>query len=959
MEKRIVTFKGISNVPDDGFNEAGDMSVLLNMRHKGGELVPCGKPSEKTQLNVDKALYHANSGCWILLGNGNLEAKKDDYSKVLVWAREKSAVVSFALMGNIVIINFADRVEYAIWRNGDFEYLGGLPEVPRMRCDIAFKTVKTDSAKYYGGIREATAANHPELWEGYNRKSELDVCLNQLYDSCAYIDFANFRVALKLFDGTYKAVSPIYLVNGTRKTTTEKDTTGGYDNFRWQSEKGVTSEDSYRAEVEGFIPMFKLDEYDFEEWSDIVSSICVFTSGSLPLRGVKKGVPEYMLEELLSNDYEDYIILTDEEFKNSLLYANYYKVAEYDLKGNVINTVKNTSPSNLATQEMLVLRDLKDYIGGNQVNINSRLHTFGMTTLYPQGFGDLWAYGGEDDEIDKIAVKTFIKTENGDVETIAECGDCKTLMSALLTYPDRYAYRMDVYLKARTALSLGQYGIYYKSFELTKDEFFAYNISDDCWKINNIEITSELSYNIEVANANWLIERYGSGTLECEYKEAENGDKYWAIKSSRTVITAYFKIYGTPAVGDKFSVKITCSNPQSLYYKTLYSLRGSFEKPENNPDVFKDADLQWENIEGTAYKTLRDFTVKRTPNAATVKSKNILKVSAVDNPFYFPTAQTYKFEGEIKGLASNAEAISPGQFGLFPLYVFTDTGIWAMQVDASGQGAYTTQSPFSREVCNGAICPVSGGVVFSTDKGVMVISGGQVADLSAALDGFEVDFFEENATLWEAIFEKAGKDAVVNPVPIREYIQGESGNVKGESGAKLAYNYLHNEVILSNVNYGYSYVYSLTNQVWSVIDTVFDLTTNKYPELVVFDKNGGKMYTFGVGEAKNNVVAITRPFTLGSFDFKRLRQAGLRTTFDGRLNFYLLGSNDGAEFKCITGKELDSDGNDSGVQRDLITAMSRSKQYKYFAIAIAGNMSGRVSMAELLVDAGFANNKIR
>jgi hypothetical protein len=349
--------------------------------------------------------------------------------------------------------------------------------------------------------------------------------------------------------------------------------------------------------------------------------------------------------------------------------------------------------------------------------------------------------------------------------------------------------------------------------------------------------------------------------------------------------------------------------------------------------------------------------------------KDTLKVSAVDNPFYFPTAQTYKFEGEIKGLASNAEAISPGQFGTFPLYVFTDTGIWAMQVDTSGQGAYTTQSPFSREVCNGAICPVSGGVVFSTDKGVMVISGGQVADLSAVLDGFEVDFFHYNAEMWNAIFAKAGKDAVVNPVPIREYIQGENGNVKGESGAKLAYNYLQNEVILSNVNYGYSYVYSLTNKVWSVIDVVFDLTTNKYPELVVFDKGDGKMYTFEDGAAKNKVVAITRPFTLESFDFKRLRQAGLRTTFEGSLNFYLLGSNDGAVFKCITGvesgKRKAESGNAEGesgevkTYRDLITAMSRSKQYKYFAIAIAGQISGRVSMAELLVDAGFANNKIR
>lgn len=954
MEKKIISFKGITNVPDDGLNEAGDMSVLLNMRHKGGELVPCQPPTETPQLNVDKALYHANSGCWILLANGNLEAKKADYSKVLVWAREKY-VTSFALMGNIVIINFADRVEYAIWRNGSYEYLGGLPEVPRMRCDLSFKTVKTELAKYYGGIREAETAGYSNLWEGYNKKGELDVCLSNLYDSGAYIDFANFRLALKLFDGTYKAISPIYLVNGTRKTSTDKDTTGGLDNFRWQSNTNYTSENEYWAEVEGFIPSFELEEYDFENWSDIVSSVCLFTSGSLPMHGVKKGVPEYMLEQLLSNDYEDYLPLTAEEFKENLLYANYYKVAEYDLKGKLIDSVRNTSPSNLAQQDILILKDLNDYVSSSQICINSRLHIYELKTLFPHGFADIWAYGANNDDVDKIVVKTYIKAEGGNVETIAEFKDCKTLMSALLTYPDRYAHRMDVYVKAWNGTIVNsiykQSNIYYKSFELNKDEFFAYNISDECWKINSIEITSELSYNVEVANANWLIEKYGSGTLECEYKEAANGDKYWAIESSRRVITAFFKIYGTPAVGDKFSVKITCSNPQSLYYKTLYDLRKKFEKPDGNPDEFKDAVLQWGDIEGTSYKTLLDFTVKKSSNAVTVKTNNILKVSAVDNPFYFPTAQTYKFEGDIVGLASNAEAISTGQFGQYPLFVFTDTGIWAMSVDTSGQGAYTTQSPFSREVCNGAICPVSGGVVFSTDKGVMVISGGQVADLSAALDGFEVDFFEENATMWENIFAKAGKDAVVNPVPIREYIKG----------AVIAYNYHYNEIIVSNKAKGYSYVYSLTNKVWSVIDTVFDLTTNKYPELVVFDK-GGKMYTFKDGAAKNKIVAITRPFTLGSLDFKRISQAGLRTTFNGQLNFYVLGSVDGAVFKCITGKEYPSkNGNEPTdvTRRDLITAMSRSKQYKYFAIAVVGDIEGRISMAELLVDMGFANNKIR
>jgi hypothetical protein len=191
-------------------------------------------------------------------------------------------------------------------------------------------------------------------------------------------------------------------------------------------------------------------------------------------------------------------------------------------------------------------------------------------------------------------------------------------------------------------------------------------------------------------------------------------------------------------------------------------------------------------------------------------------------------------------------------------------------------------------------------------------------------------------------------------MPIRDYIKD----------AVIAYNYHYNEIIVSNKGaflggeIPYSYVYSLTNKEWSIIDTVFDMTTNKYPELVVFDSQGA-MYTFKDGRAQNNVVAITRPFTFGSLDFKRIRQAGLRTTFNGELNFYLLGSVDGAEFKCITGREYDSGDNMSGTQRDLITAMSRSKQYKYFVIAVAGNIEGRISMAELLVDMGFANNQIR
>lgn len=947
MEKKIISFKGITNVPDDGLNEAGDMAVLMNMRHKGGELVPCQRPDETNQLNVDKALYHANSGCWIILRNGILEARKDGYFKTLVWEKEKH-VTSFALMGNIIIINFADRVEYAIWRNGDFEYLGGLPEVPRMEIETTRRPVKTSTApnKYYRYLNTAiTNGKNAELWNNYVRKGYLDKCLNTLYESAAFVDLANFRLAIKLFDGTFISLSPVYVVNGTHDTSSNTDPAGGIKNFRWTFPMGTTDETlEYTAAVEGFIPKFTLEEYDFTQWGDIISSVCLFTTGSIPLHGVGKGTQFYSNGSIISRDYEDYVPLTSEEFKKRIVGSQYYKIAEFDLKGELVFSLNNTSPSNLAQQEVLAVANIHQSKGADTFVMNSRLHVNDIETLFFPGFNDLTAFGEDTylSDVKKIVVKTYINTQNGDVTVLAENKNVDMNVSALLTYPDARAYKMDVYIQGAIG---NQYTLYYKSFELTKDESgtFAYYIDSKAWDLRKIEINTSVTYGITVINEKGLLNKYKN---ETSVIFTYNSNGYWVANDEKVDMPKYFNISGNPSADDTFTVKITNANPVTVISLT----RGFNSTMGSMPEKVLDATLVWEN------SSLKDFTVDNK----TIKEvrKNTLKVSAVDNPFYFPTAQTYKFEGEIKGLASNAEAISPGQFGLFPLYVFTDTGIWAMQVDTSGQGAYTTQSPASREVCNGAICPVSGGVVFSTDKGVMVISGGQVADLSAALDGFEVDFFEENATVWEKIFAKAGKDAVVNPVPIREYIKG----------AVIAYNYHYNEIIVSNKALfeggaaPYSYVYSLTNQVWSVIDTVFDLTTNKYPELVVFDKGDGKMYTFEDGAAKNKVVAITRPFTLGSIDFKRIRQAGLRTTFNGQLNFYVLGSIDGAVFKCITGKEYPSkNGNEptNVTRRDLVTAMSRSKQYKYFAIAVVGDIEGRISMAELLVDMGFANNKIR
>ena len=948
MEKKIITFGGITNVPDDGLNEAGDMSVLLNMRHKGGELVPCQPPSKDIgQLgsytqnhDISQVVYHAQSGRWLMNvyypgGDGTKEGRyvvifKDGFLFDNIGPNGKASIFpkddeleTFSVMGNIVIMSCKNSVQYAIWRDGVYEFLGALPEVPEMKITTEAVVVETSAGEsYYNytAFDESRDIKWPLFSKGF-----FDKCLDECYDKKLYIDNALFVVGFKMFDGSYR-YSQLYLVDtyygGNLPANFKTIALKRPDN--WGGGTSAQMKVVIYGKKVGFIM-----NYDLSFWKDVILSVDIFTSGSIMSHKATNeklyvytydSTQETGIKTSFIKDAEIYTPKPMPEIRKEIeTCSSFYKIESYDLKGQFINGVDNTSPSNLSVQPRLPVNNSSLVFGGSTLVYNNRLHTFNSYNR-PVFSSNNGYFISETDDIEEK--NTSIKVgENVYVGKIKIPKEQKWFTN-IISHPRQNvkkqiienSYEIDFlnnpFMDISVALGCSKkndYLVTIKSVTMTGTLFEDENSSNDYYINFNIETFLEKVQN-----------KVGDYTLYTLYNNKDF-----------VVIDGVVKEESLSDYGINFQTRSTSIYQGQRFYITV-------KKQETCYDISRIQ--KKENVGAIEKKN-------------DINEKNILRVSAVDNPFYFPTAQTYKFEGEIVGLASNAEAISTGQFGQYPLFVFTDTGIWAMGVDTSGQGAYTTQSPFSREVCNGAICPVSGGVVFSTDKGVMAISNGQVADLSAVLDGFEVDFFEENAGMWEDIFAKAGKDDVVNPVPIREYIKG----------AVIAYNYHYNEIIVSNNKKGYSYVYSLTNKVWSVIDVVFDLTTNKYPELVVFDKGEGCMYTFKDGAALNKVVAITRPFTLGSIDFKRIRQAGLRTTFNGRLNFYVLGSIDGAVFKCITGKEVDADvaNPNGGTYRDLITAMSRSKQYKYFAIAIAGQMSGRVSMAELLVDAGFANNKIR
>ncbi len=110
-------------------------------------------------------------------------------------------------------------------------------------------------------------------------------------------------------------------------------------------------------------------------------------------------------------------------------------------------------------------------------------------------------------------------------------------------------------------------------------------------------------------------------------------------------------------------------------------------------------------------------------------------VSEVNNPFTFnPTSAVSLPVNRIDGICSAARPLSQGQFGQFPLYAFTDTGVWALELNANG--TYSARQPITRDVCTDpdSITQIDSSVLFISDRGLMLLSGSNTECISDPID---------------------------------------------------------------------------------------------------------------------------------------------------------------------------------------------------------------------------------
>lgn len=384
---------------------------------------------------------------------------------------------------------------------------------------------------------------------------------------------------------------------------------------------------------------------------------------------------------------------------------------------------------------------------------------------------------------------------------------------------------------------------------------------------------------------------------------------------------------------------------------------------------------------GEVYDTTENNIPEYHPNG--------LKVSQTNNPFFFPDSATYQVgNSSIIAMAANTQALSTGQWGDAPLYVFCTDGIYALFVDSTGQLTYSNSRPISREICNNAnsVTPIDDAIIFTTDRGLMMLAGSEATEISQAAEGKVYDMLNNNC--FEHLLGLSGMLNNSNHLTssLKDFIADNKEYAEYLKDVRIGYNYIERELYVTNPAYGYSYVYS--NEAWTKTDKTCRYYVQDYPKTYAYD---GLLKDLNVeSNTGNETCFVTRPIKFASLSERQNYRIVLRGNFVMNTNtlnageeneatisktacMIVYGSNDcnkwqviglvkkpdvpTVEQRLIGGKLKCYDVNNR-VFRDLGCTLY-SQQVKYIKVAFVGDLAPESTIEHLEVSVFQPNDKLR
>lgn len=290
----------------------------------------------------------------------------------------------------------------------------------------------------------------------------------------------------------------------------------------------------------------------------------------------------------------------------------------------------------------------------------------------------------------------------------------------------------------------------------------------------------------------------------------------------------------------------------------------------------------------TIYSSIDEYraTISSLENRTEIVCNNKVAVSQVNNPFLFPEENIIDLSmvSNVYALSSAAQPLSEGQFGQYPLYAFTDEGIWAIEV--SSDGTYSAKQPIARDVCSSpkSIMQLDNSVLFISERGIMLLAGRECICISDTINTKTPISITDMPFGEKVIGYSAYSTKEFAIKPLKEFL----------SGARMLYDYPHQHIIIYNPAHSYAYLYSLKSKQWGMIPSNINHAPLSYPScLAVTHSNLLVDYSLD-NKAKYDGLLLTRPLKIDfPNQFKTIDTIIQRGMFQRqKIKQVLYGSND-------------------------------------------------------------------
>jgi hypothetical protein len=882
MNKEI-KYNGLSTVPPDNTCQDGDSAMLLNLVPEDGALKPVSAPKLLLQLGENKKVIYIHKT--ISFSNYIIQDIKT-FELYVLNANEKLFERAVSLgayrslshvnaIGNTLLLFTEEYIIYFLWKQGQYAMLGN--HVPNLQLSFGLRgkpriySLSDESHSTFNvNFERIDESRLYEVWTEDNQKkitSQIMAKVNKFLADQT-IKEGRFalpffvRYALRLYDGSLVCHSAPILMNPSTKTAPVV-----FWN-RVSGKEGYTEAECDIMLVSAGIDYQLLPDGEnshlrMYDWKDIIKSVDVFISKPIYTYDQSGNCKSFADTDNL-----------DTKFIGALDISRFSDEMTIERAGLINVPVRKRAEDTALLPISVNGTDLTSGTPGGRENPLGKYYVeWKYSKLYTLFFS-------KDSTYPKTTISLPEHTDDKNREMLENVQNFYFLKSISINELST-SERKDIVVNKEYLQSL-----------TTRE-----TMTDDYLSHDRITAKYSQTYNGRINLSGIRRELFQGFIAGSMFSYANNSEASWELKKDGKVLLDFGSLdYRDISIqtmieegGERYIVNSYVSSHLAPFVSSMYT-NGDFAPtswgcyvfyPNTHATMMRihagidtyEVKLKPHEFLNGAYGVI-DYELIRKQNTThtepPTKLENIIDVpnkiytSEINNPFFFPVTGINTIgTGRILGIATAAKALSEGQFGQFPLYAFTDEGVWALEVNSTG--GYSAKQPITRDVClsSKSITQIDSAVLFTTDRGIMLLQGSQAMCISDVLNGEnavpitvlpKIDKILEHADL---------SKGTLRILPFMDFVRD----------CRMIYDYEHQRIIVYNTskeyNCNYAYMFSLKSKQWGMMQSNIADNVNSYPDALAVLYDGSLVNFSDETDEVYKSIVVSRPIKLDTYDIHK------------------------------------------------------------------------------------------